>query len=88
MDKSIPTITICDPDKPGDYLIINATDFNHEKHILWEERFVETSTPIRNLALSDTVLDERASSKEISHRRGRGRPRKPKALTGGEQWLQ
>lgn len=34
----INTVTIADPDKDGDYLIINAADFDPMKHVPWDER--------------------------------------------------
>ena len=36
--KPMETVKIVDPDKKNDFLIINASDFNSKKHILWENR--------------------------------------------------
>lgn len=34
----IPTVTIQDPFKPGDFRIINESDFDSKAHKLWEEK--------------------------------------------------
>lgn len=36
MDSSVPTVTIKDPNKPGDYIIINESDFDPKRHEMFD----------------------------------------------------
>ncbi|ASY62520.1 hypothetical protein SJ05684_c10630 [Sinorhizobium sojae CCBAU 05684] len=44
MSNQIPTVKIADPRKPGDYAIINESDFDPAVHKRWGEAKAEAST--------------------------------------------
>lgn len=78
---SEPTIEIVDPDKPGDFLVISARDFDPAKHRRRGERkavpekapvTIEVDSPMsRGLPVTEPADDDDA---ETPDRPRRGRP--------------
>ena len=51
--KILPTVRIEDPNKPGDYVVINFEDYDPEVHELWEDDVQEA--PATEEILSPSV---------------------------------
>jgi hypothetical protein len=51
----VPTVKIANPKKPGEYLIINETDFNPAVHTLWVEPVISVAVAIDGAELARAI---------------------------------
>lgn len=68
MPWPIPTVKIEDPEKPGDYIVINESDFDADKHTLFQEPAAEEEAP--------EEVDGEEAAEEAEAKRKPGRPPK------------
>lgn len=63
--EPIPTVRICDPHKPDDYLIINLRDFDPETQTLWGQQTAEALGDLRALGV-EAVATGDATAAEVA----------------------